>query len=122
MDLKIEPFPGFLNVSVSGKFSVEKAVAGFSQILESCQDSGQTSVLIDFSQLTDADSATLRVMFAASARELYEHHLSAGGQPLRVAFFGRFLTWQPGMEVASQNGPGVRTFTNIDEARGWLGV
>lgn len=121
MEANFKQLPDHLNVLVGGRFQVEEAVAVFGQILETCRETGQTSVLIDFSGLTDVDSATLRVIFAVNARELYERYLEEGGQLLRVAFFGSFLSWQPGMEAASQNRPGVRTFTDLHEAHAWLG-
>lgn len=120
MDIAFDQFADYLQLTARGRFSVEASGPAFEELLKRCRETGYTQVLVDFSGLGNIDSATLRVMFAVNARALYQNHLDSGGQPLRVAFFGDFWTWQPGMDAASENGPGVRTFTEIEEARAWL--
>lgn len=117
--------PTYLSVVARGSFTVKEGVDTFRRILERCRSTGLSSVLIDFTELAPIEMATLRVMFAVSARELFDRHLAKGGQRLRAAFLGReesFLSWQPGMEAASRDRPGVRTFTNREAALAWLGI
>lgn len=121
MDINFEPKPAYLEVSARGRFNIDDALATFQQMLEICRETGQTCVLIDFSELTDLDSATLRVMFSATAIALYERYMADGGHALRLAFFGSFLSWQPGLELTPRNSPGVQTFTDREAARAWLG-
>lgn len=120
MDTAFEQSADYLYMIASGRFTVEESGQAFEELLKLCLETGYTEVLVDFSGLTNIDSATLRVMFAVNARALYQRYLDSGGHALRVAFFGDFWTWQPGMDAASENGPGVRTFTDIEEARAWL--
>ena len=120
MEIKFDEFADYLQLTARGQFSVEASGPAFEELLKRCRETGYTQALVDFSGLTNIDSATLRVMFAVNARALYQNYLDSGGHPLRVAFFGNFWTWQPGMDAASENGPGVRTFTEIEEARTWL--
>ena len=123
MDVDFEQYPGYLNVAARGMFTIEEAVAAFQEILDRCLSTGQTSVLIDFAKLDGIDYATLRVIFALSARERYDRYLAHDGLPLRMAFVAdphSYLSWQPGMEAVSQNAQNVQTFIDRQAALDWL--
>ena len=117
----IEQRVDYIALIVKGNFNVEGAHAGFQRLLANCRRTGSTAALVDFTDLLQADSATLRVIFAVEAIALYQRYLDEGGQRIRMAFLAGdagYLSWQPGMEVAA--GMAVATFTDLAEAETWL--
>lgn len=124
-DCRIDREGEFLRVVYSGTYDMQEAFDSFAIALRVCRYDRTSKVLIDYSKLDGVLAATEKILYALNAKNLYEKHLSVGGQKLKVAFFSKaphVTTYRPGLQIAEENGLPFDLFTDIEEAYRWLEV
>ncbi len=126
MILKIAAESGFLRVSAMGRFSLEEAERTLIEMLEAVAQNKVGKVLFDGRGLVGNPNVMERFYYgefaAKSVAEFADRGVSLTTQfayvlevPMRDP--GRF-----GETVAVNRGMFVKTFDNLDDALGWLGI
>ena len=127
MKLKVCPESGFLRVDAVGKFSLGEAKRTFLEMLEAVAQHKVRKVLFDGRGLAGEPKTMERFFYGEFvARAIAE--FADRGMVSRATQFGYVLdepvldTQRFGETVAVNRGMFVKTFDNLQDALGWLGV
>ena len=115
MDLDFTRHNGYLEVAISGTYSMNDAITKLSMIVAGCQAMRLTRTLVDFRQMTGILLATEQVLYAFYIHAHHNRTLGAGGEPLRVAYVGSpgcLEMFRLGVQYAKGNGLPFQLFTD----------
>jgi hypothetical protein len=126
MDVDIQQEEGFLNVRVTGRFSLEEANNGLIRMFEAVARHGTTRVLVDCRELQGSITTMENFDHASFGAEMIDEFSQRGvSKATRFAYVtvGAFSDPDKFAEnVAVNRGLDVRTFDNIDDALRWLEI
>lgn len=125
LDVKIIQHNAFLEVVITGTYDMQEVIDRFPYILSTCRLTGLLKVLIDIRNATGTPAATEKIIHAFKISDLYNNHISTGGQALFVAYVCNahsLNTYEPGKKIAEDNDLPFGLFTNLTEAHEWLGI
>ena len=126
MDVKIQQEEGFLNVRVTGRFSLAEANKGLIQMFEAVARHRAARVLVDCSDLQGSITTMQNFDHATFAAEMINEYSHRGvSMATRFAYItvGAFSDPDKFAEtVAVNRGLDVRTFDNADDALRWLEI
>ena len=120
----IKQHDDFLEVLVGGNHDMQEAVDRFPHVLAVCRLTRITRVLINYRELQGVPAATEKIIYAFGVMDHYREHLSSCGMKLRVAYVGGALqvsSYEPGLQIARDEGLPFELFTDVEQARKWLG-
>lgn len=124
IDVEIQQKEGFLNVRVTGRFSLAEANDGLIRIFEAVARHGATRVLVDCSDLQGSITTMENFAHATFGAEMMDEFSELGvSRTTRFAYVtvGAFSDPRKFAEtVAVNRGLDVRTFDNVDDALQWL--
>ena len=78
-----------------------------------------TEVLIDCRELEGGHAAVPEIIYASQIAAIYQSYLGGGGRPLRLAYVANEAFdrgWNPGVEMAQDDGMDIYVTTDIDAA------
>src|SRR5436190_19059931 len=126
MMLQIHPESGLLNVVATGEFSLEEAKRTFLQTLEASARHACNKVLFDGRRLTGHPEMMERFYYGEFAAETVIN-LDVPGVSAVTQF--AYVLKEPvldpkrfGETVAKNRGMNVKSFDNLEDAFGWLGI
>jgi len=125
IEVKVNQYGNFMEVIVTGTYDMQDAINRFPEVLSACRLSGISKVIIDFRRMEGVPAATEKALYGFGVQDHYRKHLLIGGQKVRVAYLGKspfVSTYDPGLQIVRDSNMPFELFTNIEEAREWLGV
>ena len=125
LEYKAVQHTDYFEIIVFGDYNLKEATNNYPLLISACRQTGISKILIDYREIKGVILATQKTLFSYSNLELYRNHLATGGQEIQTAFVGSpplVSTFEPGIELAKNNGLAVEIFTEIDKATIWLGV
>ena len=113
----------YLEFVVTGSYDLNDAIDKFLYVLEACSQTGLNKVLMDYRELQQEDSATIKSLYSYGIENHYTKYLESGGHEIQFAYVGPIvMTWEPGMEIAERSKWPFKLFDNLNDALEWLGV
>ena len=128
MDIILESAPnqGFLNVAAVGEFSLQEAERTFLEMLEAVARYKVEKVLFDGRRLTGAPDTMERFYYGEFAADSVFKFRDRGiSTATKFAYVLKEPVLDPrrfGETVAVNRGMYVKTFDNLEDAVGWLGI
>ncbi|MFC1563570.1 hypothetical protein ACFL6G_01480 [candidate division KSB1 bacterium] len=123
LEVNFIPNTDYLLVNVSGIYDMPGTVDEFALVISTCRKKNHNKVLIDYRQLDGDIAATEKMIYTMKIIDLLKTHYKSGGQQLFIAFLGKIpqiSTFEPGADLADQEGWPYILTKDIDEALSWL--
>ena len=126
LTFEIHPRSSYLDIIYAGVIDdMEAALQCFRISLQQAKDDKKNGILADLTQIDYTPlSAIDRILYFQSAAEIYQHFLSSGGNPVRLAILqGQQAqnNYTPGIDTAVENGMDCQIFYDRSAALSWLG-
>src|SRR5579863_6339605 len=126
IDFKIEPQPGYLQMTGEGHYESSLVGEITSRIIEACEKHHPSKMLFDFREVSGPLSTMDRFNLAATFAIKYLAGRLTGNVPsCRFAFVGSPSTVDPnrfGETVLVNRGLNAKVFIEMKDALAWLGV
>ncbi|WP_163339586.1 hypothetical protein [Desulfopila sp. IMCC35008] len=124
MDYHYTLYKDHLEVQICGNFVIQEAINKFSILLEYCRDTDCRKVLIDYSQVSNMPSGTLRHLYQFSIEDKYSRYMLEFNKSISFASIHTILTAE---RTDTKNDTLLfsmrnRSFKTLEEARNWLKV
>jgi hypothetical protein len=126
MRLEISPESGFLRVDAMGKFSLEEAKRTFLEMLDAVARYKVKKVLFDGRRIKGEPETMERFFYGEYAAQAVREYSDRGvSRNTQFAYVLEYPVLDPGRfgeTVAVNRGMHVKTFDNLKDALGWLGI
>ena len=124
LNVRIEQFPKYLRVIVTGNYDLQEAINRFPSVLSVCLLTGLNKVLIDYRELQGLQAATEQALYTFGIQEQYNDYLIKGGEELRIAYVANtpLTSFEPGVNIVKNSNYSWALFSDMEAACEWLGI
>jgi hypothetical protein len=126
MHIEIRPEPEFLNIHITGRFSLKEAQRTFLETLGAVAQHNTKKVMVDGRKLIGSPATIERFIygkFAANSVKTYKGHRVSAATLFAYVLHEPVLDPHRFGETAAVNrGMHVRAFDNVDDAYKWLSI
>ena len=120
-NIRFEPWPELLQVTVTGSFELVQAQEHFTQIVAAAEEHGLDKILVDYRKMAGPISILDRYNYSKYASDLLTGRRLA--HVMKFAYVGMDLAEGAGgfgVTVATNRGVRVELFNDLDAAKEWL--
>lgn len=120
-NIRFEPWPTYLQVTVTGQFNLIQAQEHFTQIVAAAEEHGLDKIIVDYRRMEGPMSILDRYNYAKYASDLLTGRRLA--HVMKFAYVGMDLPEGAGgfgVTVAANRGVRVQLFSELEPAKEWL--
>ena len=125
LEVEVIEHKEYVEANVSGEYDMQEAVDKFPIILITSQIAGLSKILIDFRKLHGNIYAVQKILYTLQVIDKVKNYFASRGKDMQFAYVGKapqVSTYEPGLEIAEQEGMQAIVTDDINEAFEWLGV